>query len=258
VPAQNLAVKAVVTPVLIGGASLAGRRFGHHVGGWLVALPLTSGPVAFFLAADQGASFAAGAAVGMLAATTSQVAFALAYGWSSRRGAASAFGCGFVAFAASTAALAVLHWRALPTFGLVLGSLTIGFAATRRRSAPEAPPDPTGLPRWDIPARMVAATAVVVAVTTLAPVLGSHLAGLLSPFPVFGAVLAVFTHRSHGPAAATSTLDGLVLGLPAAAVFFLVVSLTLATAGLWAFAFATAAAFVAQAATLLVIPRAGP
>ena len=55
-PAQNVAVKAVVTPVSIGGASLAGRRFGHHVGGWLVALPMTSGPVAFFLGA---AAFAA-------------------------------------------------------------------------------------------------------------------------------------------------------------------------------------------------------
>ena len=37
-PAQNVAMKAVVTPILIGGASLAGRRYGHHVGGWLVAL----------------------------------------------------------------------------------------------------------------------------------------------------------------------------------------------------------------------------
>ena len=61
--------------MLVGGASLAGRRLGHQVGGWLVALPLTSGPVAFFLASDQGASFAAGAAVGMLAATASQVAW---------------------------------------------------------------------------------------------------------------------------------------------------------------------------------------
>ena len=35
----ELAVKLVVTPLLIGGASLAGQRWGHQVGGWLVALP---------------------------------------------------------------------------------------------------------------------------------------------------------------------------------------------------------------------------
>src|SRR5262245_32126930 len=186
---------------------------------------MTSGPVAFFLATDQGASFAAGAAVGMLAATLSQVAFALAYGWSARRGAMSAFLCGFAAFAAATVALSFLQWPATATFILVLGSLAIGYAVTRRRSAPELPSEPTPLPRWDIPVRMVAATTVVLVITTLAPVLGPHLAGLLSPFPVFASVLAVFTHHSHGPRGATLTLDGLVLGLLAPAVFFLVLSL---------------------------------
>jgi hypothetical protein len=43
---QNVVVKTVVTPVLIGGASLAGRRWGHQVGGWLAGLSLTSGPLA--------------------------------------------------------------------------------------------------------------------------------------------------------------------------------------------------------------------
>jgi uncharacterized membrane protein YidH (DUF202 family) len=256
VPAQNLAVKAVVTPILIGGASLAGRRFGHEIGGWLVALPLTSGPVAFFLATDQGASFAASAAVGMLAATASQVAFALAYGWSSRRGALPAFLCAFAAFAAATVALSFLHWAAIAIFVLVLGSLAVGYAVTRRRRKTDPAREPTQLPRWDIPVRMLAATAVVVVITTLAPVLGSHLAGLLSPFPVFAAVLALFTHHRHGPSGATSTLDGLVLGLLAPAVFFLVLSLTLATVGLLAFVFAAAAAFAAQAVTLVAIPRA--
>src|SRR5262245_63641019 len=118
---------------------------------------MTSGPVAFFLATDQGASFAAGAAVGMLAATLSQVAFALAYGWSSRRGAMSAFLCGFVAFVAATVALSFVHWPAIATFILVLGSLAIGYAVIRRRGATDPPREPTELPRWDIPVRMVAA-----------------------------------------------------------------------------------------------------
>jgi hypothetical protein len=72
---------------------------------------------------------------------------------------------------------------------------------------------------------------------------------------VFAAVLAVFTHHSHGPSGATLTLDGLVFGLLAPAVFFLVLALTPPTVGLVAFAFATAAAFVAQALSLFAIPR---
>jgi hypothetical protein len=102
---------------------------------------------------------------------------------------------------------------------------------------------------------MAAATTVVLLITTSAPLLGPHLAGLLSPFPVFGAVLAVFTHRTHGPHGATQTLDGLVLGLIAPAVFFLVLATTLTSVGLPAFALATAAAFAAQGASMFAIPR---
>lgn len=254
VPAQNLAVKVLVTPMLIGGASFAGRRFGHRIAGWLVALPMTSGPVAFFLATERGTSFAGGAAVGMLAATLSQVAFALAYGYVARRGAAWAFLSGSAAFAAATIVLSFAHWRAAETFLLVLGSLVVGYAVAGRRGA-EQHIEPTELPRWDIPVRMVAATIVVVAITALAPDLGSHLAGLLSPFPVFAAVLTVFTHHAHGPIAATQTLDGLVLGLVAPAIFFLVLALTLGRVGLVAFAFASGAALATQAVTLLAIPR---
>jgi hypothetical protein len=44
-----LLLKLVLTPALIALASLAGRRWGHAVSGWIVALPLTTGPIVFFL-----------------------------------------------------------------------------------------------------------------------------------------------------------------------------------------------------------------
>ena len=59
--------KLVLTPALIAAASLAGRRWGHAVSGWLVGLPLTSGPVALFLALERGTTFAADASLGSLA-----------------------------------------------------------------------------------------------------------------------------------------------------------------------------------------------
>ncbi len=76
---ETLALKLVLTPVLVGAASLAGRRWGSEIGGWLVGIPLISGPIAFFLALSAGAHFAAQASVGILAGVASQVAFALAY-----------------------------------------------------------------------------------------------------------------------------------------------------------------------------------
>lgn len=103
---------------------------------------------------------------------------------------------------------------------------------------------------------MLVATAIVLAITGLAPIIGAHLAGLLSPFPVFGVVLAVFTHHTHGWAAAAVVFDGLVMGLVAPAVFFLALALMLPMLGLVAFAVPTVAALATQAVTMFIMPTA--
>lgn len=65
---ETLLLKLLLTPALIAAASLAGRQWGQAVSGWFVGLPLTSGPIAFFVALDQGVGFAAATALGALAA----------------------------------------------------------------------------------------------------------------------------------------------------------------------------------------------
>ncbi|HJT57053.1 MAG TPA: hypothetical protein VJ761_11200, partial [Ktedonobacteraceae bacterium] len=80
-----LLFKLFLTPVLIGLVSLAGRRWGPAVSGWLVGLPLNSGPVALFLALEQGKTFAAAAAVGTLLGQISVACFCLTYSWLSFR-----------------------------------------------------------------------------------------------------------------------------------------------------------------------------
>lgn len=253
---RDVAIKLVVAPLLIGAASLAGRRFGHAVGGWLVALPLTSGPVAWFLAREHGDAFAATAALGMLAATASQVAFALAYRAVDGPRWATSFAAGASAFLVSTLLLARLELSALATFALVAGIIAVGILVTRRGAPTRADTAPVAAPRFDLAARMGVATAVVVAITALAPAIGPHLAGLVSPFPVFGAVLAVSTHRVYGAPAAGAVLDGLLVGLAAPAVFFLVLALALPPLGLLAFALASGLALAAQGATAVVLPAA--
>ena len=104
-------------------------------------------------------------------------------------------------------------------------------------------------PRWDVPLRMVVATAIVVGIGVIAPVIGPRQAGLFSPFPVFGSILAVLTHRVYGPEAATTVLGGLVAGLASPAVFFVTLAATLPWLGLMAFVPATACALATQAAT---------
>ena len=78
---MTLALKLVLTPALIAIATLAGRRFGPSIGGWLVGLPFTSGPVSLFLALEQGTSFAAAAASGSIAGAAASALFAVVYAY---------------------------------------------------------------------------------------------------------------------------------------------------------------------------------
>jgi hypothetical protein len=72
---------------------------------------------------------------------------------------------------------------------------------------------------------MVTATAIVMAITGAASALGPKWSGLLSPFPVFACVMAVFSHQHGGAGAAHRLLHGVIVGSFAFAAFFVVVAL---------------------------------
>src|SRR4029078_12636219 len=65
------------------------------------------------------------------------------------------------------------------------------------------------------------------AITGAAGALGPAWSGLLSPFPVFISVMAVFTYRSAGRPEAHRLLQGVAVGMFSAAAFFVVVALEL-------------------------------
>jgi hypothetical protein len=247
---DTLALKLVLTPILIAAASLAGRRWGQAVGGWLVGLPLTSGPVAFFLAFDHGAGFAAAVAFGSLAGVLGEVAFCLAYGWSARRGSAVALAAASAAFAVAAIALQRL---ALPL--IWLAAIAVVALVTALWLMPKRPAAAVtrAAPRWDLPARMVITTALVVALTGLAPVLGPRLSGMLATFPVYAAILTVFAHRA-GAASAVQVLRGLLLGLFSFAGFFFVLGGSIERLGVaGGFLAATVTALAIQAGSLAFV-----
>jgi hypothetical protein len=254
--AGTLALKLVLTPALIVAASLAGRRWGASVGGWLIGIPFTSGPIAFFLALDQRRTFAAAAAAGIMAGAVSQAAFCVVFAWVARRaGWHASLAAAVIAFAAATAALrsfevSPIGFAAVNVIALIVSLLLIP-AVTSRRIGPAV------FPRWDLPARMLVATAFVVALTAAAPLLGPRLAGLLAPFPIYGSVLAVFAHRMEGRDAAVAVVRGLVLGLFAFTGFFLAVTLLLPHGLAIAFATAIAVALAVEGLALVAGKRLG-
>jgi hypothetical protein len=252
VTVDTLPLKLVLTPTLIATASLAGRRWGPSVGGWFVGLPLTSGPIAFFLALERGTGFAALVAVGALAGAFAEVAFCLAYTMLARRHgwiAASLASC--VAFGV---AAALLQRWSLPFVALsvaVFVTLAVAVALMPRRATmPSAP-----TPRWDLPARMIVATALVLAITGAATTLGPRLSGVLGTFPVYAAILTIFAHRTS-PAAAVQVLRGLLIGLFAFAAFFVVLALSIERIGVSAsFVAATIVALAVQGGSLALVVR---
>lgn len=212
--------KLIVTPIFIGSVTLAGRRWGPAFSGLLMGLPLTSGPISIFLALQYGPAFAARAAVGNLAGQTSVCCFCLAYGLAARRWSwALCAPAALLVFAASTVLLNRFSWTLLAASILLLTAIVVAYRLMPRQAFGAAPSRP---PRWDLPARMLVATAFVLALTGLARSLGPQLSGLIAPFPVFGVVLAAFTQHRQGPAAAAGLLRGNVLGSLAFIAFFLV------------------------------------
>src|SRR5262249_8218531 len=163
-----------------------------------------------FIALDHGAAFGAAAVLGSLAGAVAEAVFSVVYAWSAVRGRRLLHGWppALLAGSVGDAAPALL----LQPLGLGPGALAlVAGAALRRGGGGRAPATPA--PRWDLPARMVLATTVVLALTALAPWLGARLAGLLATYPLFAAILTAFGHRIQGVGAALGVLRGLLFGL---------------------------------------------
>jgi len=252
---DTLPLKLTVTPLLILAASLASRRWGETVGGWFVGLPLTSAPVCFFLALDQGRGFAAAASLGCLAGAASEAGFCLAYAITARRfGWPLALGSASLAFAACGVLFAEGALPLWPLLALSCAALAVALLLIPRFGDERA----TLLrrPRWDIPARMMVATGLVLGFTALAPLVGARLSGLLATYPVFAAVLAAFSHHGRGPAAAVQVLRGLLIGLFGFNGFFAVLASTIEPLGIaGSFAAATGVALAIQGCSLLLMRR---
>lgn len=250
-----LLLKLVATPLLILAASIAGRRWGETVSGWFVGLPLTSAPVCFFLAVEQGRAFASGTATGCLAGVVAEAVFCLAYAITARR---RDWPSSLLAGSAGFAAAGILLTAIRPPFPVLAPSVAVALAATlmllpRYPAAAYNLPSP---PAWDIPARMAVAALLVFGLTAVAPFFGARGSGILATYPVFAAVLTCFAHRTRGKAAATAVLRGLMVGAFGFAGFFTLLSPALPSLGLAAaFGAATLVALLIQGLTFAVLRR---
>jgi len=252
-----LAVKLLLAPSFVVGASLVARRFGAVVGGLVAGLPVVAGPVLLAYALAHGRGFAASAATGTLLGLVSLIAFVVVYAHlSARLPWVACMVAGWAAFAGFTAAFSALRLGAGEALALALCAVAGGLAAlprTRAAGTLHAPP-----PSWDLPLRAACSMALVVTLTAVSGWLGPELSGLLAPFPIIATVLATFTHAQRGTGELLRLLRGLVSGFAAFALFCFALTELLDGVGVAAaFLCASALAIGAQglALTLLRLRR---
>ena len=217
-----------------------------------MALPLTSGPIILFVALDQSPALAANVAHGALAGVIAGTAFCLAYARTcARAGTVASLAAGVTGFVIT----GLLVPDLVPVLTFLIALLAIG-AVLRLLPAVPTDPDraPVVPPAWDVPARIIVATTLVLLLTAIAPTIGGRASGVIATFPVYASVLTTFAQRTRGPAEAVLVLRGLLFGLPGFATFCLVVGALLLTMSVaLAFLIALGAALAVQGTTLLVL-----
>jgi len=151
-----IAVKVLLAPIFVVGASLAARRFGARVGGLVGGLPVVAGPILLAYALAHGRGFAAGAAAGTLLGLVSLIAFVVVYGrLAGRLVWATSMLAGWLAFILLTAAFSALSVPAGWALALALAALVAGSPRSRgsARNRASTPPRRPGTCRCGAPAR---------------------------------------------------------------------------------------------------------
>jgi hypothetical protein len=242
-----LILRLVLVPILIAAVTLIARRWGPRVGAFVTALPAVAGPTLGFYAVQQGRTFAADAALGSMLGLVGVAAFCLAYARASLRLHWSA--CLFIGWGSFAVMSMLLYGVRVNALVALLVAVAALFTARGLLPAAQPVSPSAGVPRWDLPVRMVSTAALVFALTSAADRLGPSVSGILTPFPVATAILAGFTHAQRGSAACVEFLRAYVPGLCGFAIFCAVLALTLPRMAIgWSFAVALATQLALQLA----------
>ncbi len=216
-----LLIKLTLTPLLMGGVTYASRRWGSSFGALLAGLPITAGPISIYLAIEEGSSFAGSAALGSLAGIGAVTLSYLAYVEVSRRTTPS------LTIAAAVLAYGLAMGAALllkpPLVAIVIADATIVAVVFARARPTREKTRSTAPPPWDVPVRLLTSTAMVLAVTLCARLIGPGYSGFLSTIPVIAWPLIVFAHQQEGREQAIVVVLGVLKGSLGLIAFYLIV-----------------------------------
>ena len=245
----------MLVPALIGAITLASRRWGPAVAGWLAGFPVITGPILLFVAMEQGPEFASATAAGALAGGVAWLSFAIGYTWAATRTPWLPSLCiGLSVY--FLVGVALVHFTPpLPSIVvMVVVTVFVAPLVFPRITQPVGRATSSSIELWT---RMIAGGVLTVSVTHLSPVLGPEFSGLFAVFPVMGIVLAAFSHRASGNVFTIRLLRSMVYGFYSVTAFCLTIALALQAMGIaTGFAVALSCSLAVQIGVLWFLRRA--
>jgi len=231
-PFELLLIKLTATPLMMLAVSMAARKWGGFIGGIISGLPLTSAPVMFFLAIEQGIPFAERAASAALSGLTAVLLTYFFYVFITKR-VSVLVGC--LSSAAFFATCSLLTFQTVFANWAIPGDLVLIGLIIRRTGGNRVKPTALAkMPSWDIPLRMVASTSLLLIITALAHLIGPHWSGMLSPIPVVAWPLTIFLHKRNGRAEMVASVRGNAISAVGIILFYVVVSGLMVRLGVFA------------------------
>jgi hypothetical protein len=228
-----LLVKMLVAAVIVVTASLVAERTGALIAAMVATLPVSAGPIYFFLAMEHDSAFIGTAALGSIGASFATAAFSLAYVFAAQKfGAAGSL---LIAYLAWAPVILFFRYEGFSFAVTVLFILAL-FPAAHVFARPYLAAKPAMAPKlawYAIPVRALFVAMLVAAVTTLSIRIGAEWSGFFATFPVVLTSLVIFLHpRIGGPATAAIMASG-ILGLMGFTVALATVHLLANPIGKW-------------------------
>ena len=218
-----LLVKILLSAGLVGAATLVQRHYGHRASGFLVGLPITTAPYLLLVAIQHGSQFTVHSAQGVLQGQIALLLFLVSYvrapitwPW-------------WITLTSSTSlcliATILISRHLLPPLLTIVVLALFWLATFKLWPVTSVQRVQVVQARWELPTRLLVTLLILVGLTQISPYLGASLAGGLATLPVISIVLCGATHRRWGPNGPRQFLRGLLLSLPGATSFALVVAL---------------------------------
>ncbi|WP_249326192.1 hypothetical protein [Pseudoalteromonas sp. S2893] len=221
-----LLLKLTIAPLLLLFIHFAQKRFGSFVSGIIPGLPITSGPISYFIALEQSKLFASNSAVASLYGMSGIGLFCFCYA-----AMLAKYGVVKALFAALTLWCAFSAFTLLLPVNIAFASvlslstlLVLALASSKLKFAPDAKPFTAA---WELPLKMLLVSCFIMLVTFISAKIGAMWSGLLSTFPVILAVMGSIAHASDKKYSAYKVLNGGIIGSLGGCVFFAVIALAL-------------------------------